>query len=160
MKFKIIPVLSFALILGCGKSLQDMINMGKKPYSKSKTDEIFRPYINSFIQEFDVRVKVPIILKKLEASKAGICFVWSDGYREIQINSLKWELFTEEQKEQLIFHELGHCVLNLNHDDSPMPNKSYCPNSIMRSFMFSKFEALRCYVPERLHYMENLDARR
>ena len=160
MKFKILPMLSFVLIVGCGKSLQDMIDMGKKPYSKSKTNEVFRPYIDSFTNEFNVAVRVPVVLKKLEANKAGVCFVWSDGYREIQINSLHWEFFTEEQKEQLIYHELGHCVFNLGHDDSLMPNNRSCPNSIMRSFMFSQVEALNCYVPERLHYMENLDARR
>lgn len=160
MRYKILSILSFVLIVGCGKSLQDMINMGKKPYSKSKTNEVFRPYINSFTQEFDVTVRVPIVLKKLEANKAGVCFVWSDGYREIQINSLHWSNFSEEQKEQLIFHELGHCVFNLGHDDSMLEYRRDCPNSIMRSFMFNQYEINNCYVPENSHYMEDLDAKR
>jgi hypothetical protein len=160
MKLRMLSILSVALIVGCGKSLQDVISMGKKPYSKSKTNEVFRPYIRSFVEEFNVSVRVPIVLKKLHANKAGVCLVWSDGYREIQINSTHWQFFTEEQKEQLVFHELGHCVFDLDHDDSLMPNNSNCPNSIMRSFMFSPVEGADCYVPEYQHYVEDINAKR
>ena len=160
MRFKIVSLVSFALVIGCGTPFKDVVNMGKRSYNKSKTDELFRPYINNFIKQFDISVKVPVTLRKLDANKAGVCLIWSDGYREVQINSTHWQFFTEEQKEQLVFHELGHCVFNLGHDDSLMPSNDNCPNSIMRSSMFSRFEASNCYAPERIHYMENIDARR
>jgi hypothetical protein len=145
--------------VSCGESLSDMLDMGKNPYAKHKSDPVFATYVDSFKNEFNVRVSVPIILKEIEASKAGVCYVWSDGYREVQINSKYWYSFSEDQKEQIVFHELGHCVFNLNHDDSTLAVNEQCPNSIMRSYAFSEWEINHCYVPERTHYMENLHAR-
>lgn len=158
MKLTYLPLISLLFNVSCGKSLSDMLNMGKKPYTKHNTDPIFTEYINNFNEEFAVKVSVPIILNDIDNSKAGVCFVWSDGYREIQINSKHWSSYSEEQREQLIFHELGHCVFNFNHDDSKMPDN--CPNSIMRSFMFNKWEVETCYLPQYNHYMEDFDAKR
>lgn len=160
MKSAYLPIVSLLLAVGCGKNLGDMLNMGKKPYTKHKTDATFSAYIESFEREFSVNVSVPVIFNSLEANKAGVCYVWSDGYREIEINSKSWSSFSEEQKEQLIFHELGHCVFNLDHDDTKISYKQYCPNSVMRSYMFSQWEIETCYVPENIHYMEVLHARR
>ena len=98
-------------------------------------------------------MKVPIVLKRIEQKYAGVCLVYSNGYREIQINSDYWYSYTPEQKEQLVYHELGHCVLNKEHDNTLREN---CPNSIMRSYMFNTYEINECYLPEHNHYMENL----
>jgi hypothetical protein len=160
MKSAYLPLVSLLLVVGCGKNLGDMLNMGKKPYTKHNTDPTFNTYIDNFEQEFKVNVSVPVIFKELDSNKAGVCYVWSDGYREIEINSKSWPNFSEEQKEQLIFHELGHCVFNLDHDDSRLEYKQECPNNIMRSYMFSQWEIDTCYIPENIHYMEVLDARK
>jgi hypothetical protein len=160
MKSAHLPLVSLLLVVGCGKSFSDMLDMGKKPYTKHKTDPTFSPYINSFKQEFNVNVSVPVIFKELDSNKAGVCYVWSDGYREIGINSKFWPNFSEEQKEQLIFHELGHCKFNLNHDDSRLSYDNACPNSIMRSYMFSQWDIQTCYEPERNHYMEDINGKR
>lgn len=159
MKQSYMPLVCLILSVGCGNSLSDMLNMGKKPYTKHKTSPEFMPYVHSFEQQFNVRVNVPVISNKIDSNKAGVCYVWSDGYREIQINSQHWSSFSEEQKEQLVFHELGHCVFDLNHDDSRLQYRTSCPNSIMRSFMFNQYEIDNCYIPENAHYMENLNAR-
>jgi len=160
MKSSYVPLVCLMLNIACGNTLSDMLNMGKRPHTKHKTSPEFLPYVNSFEEEFAVKVRVPVISRKLDLSTAGVCYVWSDGYREIQINSMHWSNFSEEQKEQLIFHELGHCVFNLGHDDSMLEYRRDCPNSIMRSFMFNQYEIDNCYVPENSHYMEDLDAKR
>jgi hypothetical protein len=158
MKILYLPLAFLILNTACGKSLSDMLNMGKKPYTKHKLDPEFLPYVQAFEQQFNIKLSVPIVFKQLHSSKAGVCYMWSDGYREIEINSTHWVNFSEEQKEQLIFHELGHCVFNLGHDDSNLEYKRTCPNSIMRSSMFNQHEIDSCYVPEKTHYMENLHA--
>lgn len=34
------------------------------------------------------------------------------------INAIIWKDLSDEQKEKLVFHELGHCLLNLQHDNT------------------------------------------
>jgi len=36
---------------------------------------------------------------------------------EILVNETKWVTMTEEQREILIFHELGHCIMGKSHAD-------------------------------------------
>lgn len=71
-----------------------------------------------------------------------------------------WADYNEEQCEALIFHELGHCVMNKSHDDSLMVHNKACPNSIMRSYIFNTYEIDNCYKPEYNHYLENIITRR
>lgn len=160
MRLSYLPLACLMLTVSCGKSLSDMLDMGKKPYTKQKSDPLFDTYIDNFEQRFSVTVRVPVVFKELDSSKAGVCYVWSDGYREININSEHWASFSEEQREQLLYHELGHCVFDLNHDDSRLDYRQSCPNSIMRSYMFNLYEIQNCYIPENIHYMEDLDAKR
>ena len=141
------------LITGCGKNISDFLNINQPKFKKADTNPIFAPLIKSFESELGLTVKVPIVLKRIEQKYAGVCLVYSNGYREIQINSDYWYSYTPEQKEQLVYHELGHCVLNKEHDNTLREN---CPNSIMRSYMFNTYEINECYLPEHNHYMENL----
>jgi hypothetical protein len=151
-----------ASLLGvsCGKQLSDFLNMGKTSHRKSVTDIRFEDQVIKFEKEFNVRVDVPIVFDKLDSGKAGVCSKWADGYREIQINPEHWSSYSDLEQEQLIFHELGHCVFDLKHDDSFMVAKPSCPNSVMRSYMFSAYETLQCYSPERSHYMEDINDKR
>jgi hypothetical protein len=144
------------LLTGCGKGIEDFIKIKGLSRNKAKTDPIFSEFINSFKLQFNVNVKVPIIFKEMDDKHAGVCYKYSDGYKEININKKYWDLFSQEQKEQLIYHELGHCVFNKGHDDTLLSYDRNCPNSIMRSYMFSWYEVNRCYIPEYNHYMENL----
>ncbi len=150
---KLIPLL---LLIGCGQSIQDFLNINGSPIKKAKTDPTFNPFIESFNREFGVRVSVPIVFKAIESRYAGVCLKYSSGYKEIQINSTHWNNYSLDQKEQLIYHELGHCVFNRGHNDRMMEANTNCPDSIMKSYMFSLNEINNCYVPERNHYMEEL----
>ena len=51
--------------------------------------------------------------------------------REIQIRSKPWALMSNLQKKSLVYHEAGHCILDLPHDDRLMGDK--CPYSLMYS---------------------------
>lgn len=44
----------------------------------------------------------------------GQCFM---GTGIVQINHTEWEDLSDNEKEELIFHELGHCLLNRQHND-------------------------------------------
>lgn len=150
---RLIPLL---LLISCGKSLPDFLNIKGSPVKKSKTDPAFSQFVESFSRQFNVGVKVPIVFKNIKSRYAGVCLKYSSGYREIQINPTHWKNYSLEQREQLIYHELGHCVLNRGHNDKLMEANTNCPDSIMRSYMFSINEINNCYVPEYNHYMEEL----
>ena len=144
------------LLVSCGASVQDFLNIKGSPVKKSKTDPAFSQFVESFSRQIGIGVKVPVIFKKMERRYAGVCIKYSSGYKEIQINPAHWENYSLEQKEQLIYHELGHCVLNRDHNNKLMDGNANCPDSIMRSYMFNTNEITNCYVPEYEHYMEEL----
>lgn len=81
----------------------------------------------------------------------GTCFSYYDGHREIGIYSSWWEEEREQRRKLLIWHELGHCVDNLKHDDSttfvtitepgsPNTIKIAYYNSIMSTYIWPWFD--------------------
>jgi len=95
-----------------------------KPLHKG-IDSTLKPYIESFIiksqgsineQDFD---NLTVGFRKFKGKDAdriaGLCF-YSPFFREIDIN-IEWWRNTPDQlmREELVFHELGHCVLNRIH---------------------------------------------
>ena len=89
-------------------------------------DPEFLPYINLFEEEAQSRSvdissrleNTSITFNDLGSDSAGQCLTYSDGRKEVQINQLKWPTYSEQEKEILIFHELGHCVLDREHDNN------------------------------------------
>lgn len=59
---------------------------------------------------------------------AGYCQV-DDNEKKIVINSVSWSKYTDLEKEELLFHELGHCVLYRGHLNEVFPDDT--PVSIM-----------------------------
>jgi hypothetical protein len=65
----------------------------------------------------------------------GLCSIGSSG-RVIKINPEFWYLGGVDlgNRHQLMFHELGHCVFNLAHDNSSTSGR---PTSVMNAYHFS-----------------------
>ena len=70
-----------------------------------------------------------------ETIRVGVCIKYNNGDREILINKEAWDTFSDAKKEILIYHELGHCSLNRNHDDSLFNNKK---TSVMHSILLDE----------------------
>lgn len=47
----------------------------------------------------------------------GVCFSYPDGTTEVIIRESWWNSASQPLRESLLFHELGHCVLNRDHDN-------------------------------------------
>ena len=158
-------ILIFVLLIGCGKTLLDPSTWGSKPVVKdprrnNSTNTELGYYVGRFETSYGKKVDdVPVnfandLDEKLGKGVAGVCWAWTGGQREVEINSNYWSDFTDEQREQLVFHELGHCVLNKSHDDGT--DGDNCPSSIMRPQMFSFTEIEDCYLPKYKDYIKNL----
>lgn len=120
------------------------------------SDAIFAPYIQDFADHYGKDVNVPIVFKPLDSKWAGMCYrtivngIVYNAY--IEINQLYWKQLSEYQRIGLIFHELGHCVLNREHVESN--SVMLCPTSFMYPSVLTNFcveKHYQEYIKEMFH---------
>lgn len=84
-------------------------------------------------------------------SRVGLCMVRPDDTKVIEVKHKFWDLTTESQRTLLIYHELGHCVLDiLRHREEIFPDK--CPQSLMSSTLPKD----KCFKKYKKHYYQEL----
>lgn len=122
-----------------------------------ETDEEFKEYVQRFEQETGHEVIVPVIYdNKVSKEYAAVCEIFSDGYRIIKINPFHWGLLSPSGREEVVYHEIGHCVLKRGHTEELTTPRNYryaIPNSIMYPYTFG--DAF-FYVVFRDHYVQEL----
>lgn len=83
------------------------------------------------------------------STMAGVCLSYPNGKREILIDTQIWDLIDQgvgcfgncfERKQALIFHELGHCVLDRDHKDDKHEGYNL---SIMNSVLIRQNDVVR-----------------
>lgn len=140
-------MLKYALIVGmlvgCGsKPIDDFVL--RTDYVDHRTPHIeyeLQPHVAKFEEISGHNVSILMEWAELDDSVMGVCYSWSDGHREIQIDSVKWVNLTYEGQEELVMHELGHCILNLEHDEGvlDMGGWTNLPRSIMYPYVFGDY---------------------
>lgn len=126
---------------------------------KAYIDPSFQPYVNRWNNIYEHKVDVPMYFKDLSYFKdntVGLC----DG-EEVFIDPSYFNtcLTTETacfyKREQLIFHELGHCVLGLEHNTNKIwfAGSGPYPESIMYPQAFGDDPI---YDTEHTHYVDEL----
>jgi hypothetical protein len=103
-------------------------------------DDPLKPYLESFRQEALSRgITIDYGRRQIEARlqlhsdnvRLGWCDYNYDQPDLIIINTFYWDILDDLEKEKLVFHELGHCVLNRPHLDE-LRQDGHC-KSIMHS---------------------------
>lgn len=114
-------------------------------------DPAFLEYANRWEAIYGVEVETDIRFADLKDNTVGLC---SGGSKKvITIDAEYWNDQTDFGKEELIFHEFGHCLLNLGHDNSLiMMNGVQIPKSIMYPYTIGD----AVYAPNRDYYREEL----
>jgi hypothetical protein len=105
---------------------------------KKVTDPEFTEYLQKFTKDTGISVNIPVTFMSSD-KYAGWCKKYSSGYKIIEIDYKYWNSSNENGKEQIIYHELGHCLLNKEHNNETMRHSKYpieIPVSIMNSFAF------------------------
>lgn len=99
-----------------------LVSCGHTPY---KNFGGFGAYIQKFEEESVKYNKKQEVIdltvsfsSNLKSGVAGNCFIGVNTTPKISVSSEIWEMLTEERREMLIFHELGHCILGYEHDES------------------------------------------
>ena len=154
----LLVIVSCALISSCGiNPFEDVIEkkVASDPRTNLDTNLAFSYYVNIYETDYkeetgiDVDVSyIPINFGDISEVRnaIGVCYVYNLGSgvktREIKINESWWNIATNDSREALIKHELGHCHLDRVHDDS-IHSKGYkrslMNSSIVNSSDFNKF---------------------
>lgn len=128
---KYLSILIVLIIGGCGKKL---------PQPKGYIDPEFIEIVRHFEATYNVKVYVSLeFAESLEDSSVGVChsFQTNSPSNWIEIKKGYWDNINYYAKEQLIFHELGHCVFGYGHDESYIEKDGYSiPKSIMYPVCF------------------------
>lgn len=121
-------------------------------------DPVLEPLVKRFEEEFKVRVFFPVRFYSALDNAVGSCTSWVNGARLVRIDSKRFETLNDTQKEQVMYHELGHCLFNLPHNDRRVTFSNVSddwPASIMNSMAFDPIEAL-VYKLNRRYYITEL----
>lgn len=126
--------LTFLLSLSILGSSCGLPLIGKHVVRKSGSDRLYASTdsaFKSYVAEFEFHGKqitqngsfsvgdIPINFHTpSEDEYQGVCYLYSDDSREIIVRRAWWDMATEDDRRSLIFHELGHCKLDRDHDNS------------------------------------------
>ncbi|MCB0515588.1 MAG: hypothetical protein R2798_09315 [Chitinophagales bacterium] len=122
------------------------------------------PFVQSFIEEAALRgenltindliVEYNENLENNGYDAAGLCHFGTQNdspFIELDTTSSNWQA-NEYSREQLIFHELGHCILNRQHKETILPNEQYA--SIMKANGDPLYASFNLF--KRTYYLDEL----
>lgn len=124
-------------------------------------DPELQPYVDRFLEEAANRgMNIDLEESGLDiffeedistAEYAGVCR-FRLGANEIGIDRERWDDSSEARKEWLVYHELGHCVLDRSHRNDQFENGTW--KSLMRGSPITNDELLTpvCYLWDRNQY--------
>ena len=159
------------LLVGCGRQGLDIRDAETLPRVENRVDAHLLSFVKDFEDEFNKTVWMDVRLKTelkdyskggtLEENVIGVCWKSLDGMQKlVEIKKEAFYKMTYYAKQQLLFHELGHCVLNKNHTDPEnilsVFKEDGCKSSIMDVYAFSANEINLCYQPQINYYLDEL----
>src|SRR4051812_36511670 len=104
--FSLTLLMTSLVLQGCGRR-DPVLDVGE-----------FAPYVRDFEQtgaKVGVAVKVEDLIIKFgdlpNPRERGACEIVGDKTPSITISKKKWARLDEYERQQLLFHEMGHCVL-------------------------------------------------
>lgn len=121
------------------------------------------PQLDSYVFDFEQQFGIPVTYKvgfydKGASSSVGVCNIEANGHRGVEIDIAWFKTATAAQREQVIFHELGHCTLGLSHNDNLgffANTHTSSPISVMYSTPFNPQQADN-YMKNRSYYINEM----
>ena len=117
----------------------------------------FTPFVEGFERESISQgnaVKIQDLVMKCGAmdqpSQRALCVKTPEQPNTILVNCPAWKSMTDQEKESLVFHELGHCSLNRHHL-STITDQGI-PKSVMNPYMME----VETYSANRTYYLAEL----
>ncbi len=114
---KITFVLLLVLLTGCSEEepydFQEAISPELMIYFESFAQEAVKRGV--MIEWSDEHIYADIV--NVEDEAVGQCLTYEQGKNQVNIDRQYWQSSNGLQREFLIFHELGHCILKRSHLD-------------------------------------------
>lgn len=151
---KLLLMLGASLILtGCADVLKSMNLLKIEDPPQVADDVAFSEVKASFYREMQDRSgqnlrgrDVPVTFTEFEDNTIGLCHILKrDGeviYRYVEIDQSYWKNIDIFMKEALLFHELGHCVLERGHYNK-LDQTNTQPTSYMYPYVVAYFHYQR-----------------
>ena len=111
MKNIVLTIFISLVFISCGDKHTHTI-VGRKPDSYIQNSE-FEKHIKAFEDLTGQEVAIPVYFKNIK-KHLGTCHYSKLG-NFIEIDLRQWYTLDATQQEQLIFHELAHCILDCPH---------------------------------------------
>jgi len=138
----------FLFSTSCGKFKASDHKKGIGGRQFNSTDAVFNEYIINF-EKHAIRLglgsgfkvgDIPINFGDAKGHSA-ICISYQNGQHEVLIDRSAWKIV--KNREIIVFHELGHCKLELDHDDHKL---KLANGSFKTSVMNSQLLSWRLYL--------------
>lgn len=130
------------VVSGCGSGFR-AVNIGV-------VDPEFEPYVELFLEHANIpSINVDMYFNDQTGNVIGVCKKRGND-RNIEIDGDWWSTASDLDREILIFHELGHCVLDQGHRDFQLPDG--CGGSVMGTYHIGAY----CYDLHYDHYIEEM----
>ena len=129
-------------LIGCGKAQTQVV------------DSALQSYVDAFSKAGKVVVTVDVVFGDVPPNMVAKCHI-EDSTRVVVVGPQFQEL-SEPKRELVIFHELGHCVLNRTHTSATtFYGDTPGPASIMFPSLFSDSQE-QVYVNNRQSFINEL----
>jgi hypothetical protein len=108
------------------------------------------PYVQRFINDASQYGKklsyedLTVIYDSIDSDTVAYC----SGADRVVVSKKYWDTFSDLSKELVMYHELGHCLLDRRHTTLQLPSRK--PASIMNPVMFNYTESERPYYKQEL----------
>lgn len=142
------------LLMGCSmESTRRFLSAGPK-----ETHAAFMPYVIQFERDCGVFVRWKVGFEELEQGTGAVCVIRGVD-RYVLVDTTEWQYLGDLGREQLIYHELGHCALGLfEHDEEYIQTAGkQMPRSIMFPIVFGDSSV---YAEFRGYYINELCSKR
>lgn len=141
---------SFFALTGCAE-----------PKRRQIIDPELKPFVLEFKKLYKLHYTGDVVFGEMKPgpngeNRVGLCSFYKNAEGRIYnsfitINPDYFRKASDGGKRQLMFHELGHCLMGLNHNDSK--DQEGCPVSIMYPFAFGNGD---CFKENQNYYIEEL----
>lgn len=110
------------------------------------------PYATAFESHLERPIFTRIYFAFLKGKAVGLCESRSGEIPIVYLDLYFWSMATPFEKEELLYHELGHCELGRRHN-AYKDRQTGCPLSIMYPTVFG---LEYCYLKNRKSYIMEL----
>lgn len=135
--------------------------------SEYSIEDDFIYYVRNFETRMNTRITIDIRFSdSVSDDYVAVCYSYNPKKLSlknyIEVNPRHWEKLSDQEKELVIFHELGHCIFNRGHDSKMAyftsdQQRAYGVSSMPKSIMYPNVFKGSTYSTFKTYYHDELE---